>query len=292
MGRDGAPVTGRAGRPGPVASAVTRRADRPRPGPRARRAAQPARLTSRIRGITFQGRPPAAADPVPDLFRRYGAWPVDAAAPAGRAGGDRQVDVPWPHRRPERVPRREGRLLPGRRTVRAAADVPGRRPLARRRRAPHRRGVRAVAAGRAVTGRPAFPRPGPAVAWKAPYDLAAYVLAGRREYAGRPGLRRPGARVAGVPGRHSGRCRLWFQRRRLRLVAAPPWREMAGALARNQAACRCPRWRRPCGDTLMAAIGLRREYPLREPGERTPARPAGAPIGTTTTHHACVVAYE
>lgn len=48
-----------------------------------RRAPQFARLTCRIRGITFQGRPPAATDPVPDVFRRFGAWPVDAAAPSG-----------------------------------------------------------------------------------------------------------------------------------------------------------------------------------------------------------------
>lgn len=40
-------------------------------------------LTSRIGGITYRARPATDSDPVSDLHRHIGAWPVEAALPGG-----------------------------------------------------------------------------------------------------------------------------------------------------------------------------------------------------------------
>lgn len=87
--RDGAPVT--------------------RHPTRQRRAAQPARLTSRIRGITVQDRPPADAGPVPGVLRGCGARTADAAAPSG---GPAVIAGPLRDRRQRMI---EAFLLAGRR---------------------------------------------------------------------------------------------------------------------------------------------------------------------------------
>jgi hypothetical protein len=40
-------------------------------------------LTSRVGGIAYRARPATDSDPVSDLHRRVGAWPVEAALPGG-----------------------------------------------------------------------------------------------------------------------------------------------------------------------------------------------------------------